>query len=106
MANLHRFIRSVSPHDLRNHLARSGIPLPANLNWDAAAEEFSLGFLKAVEELTEQELVQLLADIDRISDMTDEVGQAALMALVDWRIGSTSGRVKPSVRRKKSVTPM
>jgi hypothetical protein len=85
MANLHRFIRSVSPHDLRNHLAQSGIPLTANLNWDAAPEEFSQGFLKAVEELTEQELVQLLADIDRISDMTDEVGQAALMALVDWR---------------------
>jgi hypothetical protein len=85
MANLHRFIRSVSPYDLRNHLAQSGIPLPENLNWDAAGEEFTQGFLKAVEQLTEQELVQLLADIDRVSDMTDEVGQAALMALADWR---------------------
>jgi hypothetical protein len=41
--------------------------------------------LKAVDELPEQKLVQLLADIDRISDMTDEVGQAALMALAEWR---------------------
>lgn len=85
MANLHRFIHSVSPHDLRHHLTQSGIPLPTNLNWDAAGEDFTQGFLKVVEQLTEQELVQLLADIDRVSDMTDEVGQAALMALVDWR---------------------
>ena len=85
MANLHHFLRSVSPNDLRQHLEQSGIPVPANLNWDASAEEFSKGFLKAVEQLSEQNLVQLLADIDRITDMTDEVGQAALMSLVDWR---------------------
>jgi hypothetical protein len=41
--------------------------------------------LKAVDELPEQKLIQLIADIDRISDMTDEVGQAALMALAEWR---------------------
>ena len=85
MANLHHFLRSVSPNDLRQHLEQSGIPVPANLNWDASAEEFSKGFLKAVEQLSEQDLVQLLADIDRITDMTDEVGQAALLSLVDWR---------------------
>jgi hypothetical protein len=85
MSNLYRFVRSVSPQDLRSHLSQSEIPVPANLNWDAATEEFSQGFLKAVDELPEQKLVQLLADIDRISDMTDEVGQAALMALAEWR---------------------
>jgi hypothetical protein len=41
--------------------------------------------LKAVGDLGEQERIQLLADIDRISGMADEVGQAALMALPDWR---------------------
>lgn len=85
MANLPRFIRSISPHDLRDHMAQSGIPLPTDLNWDASADEFVQGFLKAVDDLTDQERVQLLADIDRISDMTDEVGQAALMALAEWR---------------------
>ena len=30
---------------------QSGIPLPANLNWDAVGEEFTQGFLKAVEQL-------------------------------------------------------
>jgi hypothetical protein len=85
MSNLYRFVRSVSPKDLRNHLSQSDIPVPANLNWDAPAEEFSKGFLKAVDELPEQKLIQLVADIDRISDMTDEVGQAALMALAEWR---------------------
>jgi hypothetical protein len=85
MANLHRYIRSTSPHDLRHHLTQSGIPLPPSINWDAAGEEFTQGFLKAVEKLTEQEFAQLHADIDRISDMTDEVGQAVVMALVEWR---------------------
>jgi hypothetical protein len=85
MSNLYRFVRSVSPQDLRSHLSQNGILLPANLNWDASAEDFSQGFLKAVDDLGEQERIQLLADIDRISDMTDEVGQAALMALAEWR---------------------
>ena len=35
--------------------------------------------------LPDQERVQFLAEIDRVSDMADEVGQAALMALADWR---------------------
>jgi hypothetical protein len=85
MSNLYRFVRSVSPQDLRHHLTQNGILLPANLNWDASAEDFSQGFLKAVDDLAEQERIQLLADIDRISDMTDEVGQAALVALPEWR---------------------
>ena len=85
MSKLYRFVRSVSPQDLRSHLSQSDITIPANLNWDAPAEEFSKGFLKAVDELPEQKLIQLFADIDRVSDMTDEVGQAALMALAEWR---------------------
>lgn len=85
MSKLYRFVRSVSPQDLHSHLSQSDIPVPANLNWDAPAEEFSQGFLKAVDELPEQKLIQLIVDIDRISDMTDEVGQAALMALAEWR---------------------
>jgi hypothetical protein len=85
MSNLYRFIRSVSPQDLRRHLFQNGIPQPANLNWDVSSEDFSQAFLKAIDDLSEQERIQLLADIDRISDMTDEVGQAALMALAAWR---------------------
>ncbi|HEU5092663.1 MAG TPA: hypothetical protein VFT30_08255 [Nitrospira sp.] len=42
--------------------------------------------MKAVDELPEQKLVQLIADIDRVSGMTDEVGQTALLALADWRV--------------------
>jgi len=85
MAKLHQFVRSVSVGDLRHHLEQNGISLPANLNWEAPEEEFCKGFLKAVDDLADQERTQLLADIDRISDMTDEVGQAALMALAEWR---------------------
>lgn len=85
MANIHRFLRSISPEDMRLHFEQSGIPEPANMNWGAAPEEFCKGFLKAVDTLSDQARIQLFADIDRISDMSDEVGQAALMALVDWR---------------------
>ena len=86
MSNLHRFIRNVSPKDLRSHLSQNEITVPANLNWDAPAEEFSKRFLEAVDELPEQKVSQLIADIDRISGMTDEVGQVALMALAEWRV--------------------
>jgi len=66
MSNLNRFVRSVSPYDLRNHLAQNGIPLPPSFNWDAPADDFSPGFLRAVDDLAEQERMQLLADIDQI----------------------------------------
>jgi len=97
MSKLYRFVRSVSPQDLRSHLSQSDITVPANLNWDASAEEFSKGFLKAVDDLTEPERIQLLADIDRISDMTDEVGQAALVALTEWR--DQLGQIEGAHRR-------
>jgi cytochrome c peroxidase len=58
MSNLYRFVRSVSPQDLRRHLCQNGIPLPANLNWDVTTEDFSQGFLKAVDNLGEQERIQ------------------------------------------------
>jgi len=85
MSNICRFVRSVSPQGLRNHLSLKNIPVPANLNWDAPADEFSRGFLKLVDALPEQERIQLIADFDCIAGMTDEVGQAALMALTEWR---------------------
>jgi hypothetical protein len=85
MSSITRFVRNVSPKDLQNHLSQSQISLSANLNWEAPAEEFSQRFLEAVDELPEQKLVQLIADIDRVSAMTDEIGQAALMALTEWR---------------------
>ena len=85
MASLHRFVRSVRPSDLRVHLEQSGIQIAANIDWDASKEKFVSRFVKAVEDLTEKERDQLIADIDRISDMADEVGQAALMSLVEWR---------------------
>jgi hypothetical protein len=97
MSNLHRFVRSVSPKDLQSHLSQSDISIPANLNWDAPTEKFSKEFLKAVDELPEQKLIQLIADIDRISDMTDEVGQAALMALPEWR--DQLGRIESAWQR-------
>jgi hypothetical protein len=50
MSKLYRFVRSVSPQVLRSYLSQSDIPVPANLNWDAPVEEFSKGFLKAVDE--------------------------------------------------------
>ena len=83
MSNVYRFARSVSRRDLRSHLSQSGIQFPADFDWDAA-DDFPQRFLKAVDDLADQERVQLLTEIDRVSDMTDEVGQAALMALTDW----------------------
>jgi hypothetical protein len=64
MVNLRRFLRSIAPEDMRRHLEQNGIPEPANLDWAAVPEDFCKGFLKAVDNLSEQERIQLLADID------------------------------------------
>jgi hypothetical protein len=85
MSKLNRFIRSVSPPDMKTHLWQSDIRLPDGFNWDAPIEELSQGILEVVHQLSEQNFIQFSANIDRIAAMTDEVGQAALMALDEWR---------------------
>ncbi len=93
MANIHRFLRSISPNDMRAHLRLNGMAEPPGVKWNAEPDEFCKSFLTAGEDFPDQERTRLFAEIERITDMSDEVGQAAILGLPDWqeRLGMIDG---------------
>ena len=85
MASLSRFIRSVRPEDFRRHLEMHGIIMPDEPAWETPTEQIAERFLRALDRLSDGDRDRLIADAERISAMTDAPGQAALLALVDYR---------------------
>jgi hypothetical protein len=85
MASLSRFVRSVRPQDFRAHLEINRIIAPEGVDWSAPAEHVAEQFLQSLERLSDDHRDRLIADAERISAMTDEPGQAALLALPDYR---------------------
>jgi hypothetical protein len=85
MASLSRFLRSIRPQDLRSHLQISGIAAPEAVDWAAPAERIAEQFRRSLDRLSDDQRDRLIADAERISAMSDEPGQAALLALVDYR---------------------
>lgn len=86
MASLLRFVRSVRPQDFRAHLEINRITAPEGLDWAAPAEKVAEQFLQFLDQLSDDQRDRLIADADRISAMTDEPGQAALLALIEHRL--------------------
>ena len=85
MASLSRFVRSIRPQDFRTHLEINRITALEGLDWAAPAEEVAEQFLQSLDKLSDDQRDRLIADAERISAMTDEPGQAALLALIDYR---------------------
>ena len=85
MASLSRFVRSVRPQDFRAHLEINRIIAPEGVDWTAASEDVAQQFLQSLDQLSDDQRDRLIADAERISAMTDEPGQAALLALLDYR---------------------
>jgi hypothetical protein len=85
MASLSRFVRSVRPQDFRVHLEINRITTPEGLDWSAPAEHVAEQFLQSLDQLSDDQRDRLIADAERISAMTDEVGQGALLALPDYQ---------------------
>ena len=85
MASLSRFIRSVRPEDLRRHLQMHGIIMPDGPDWETPTEQIAERFLRALDRLSDGDRDRLIADAERIWTMADEPGQAALLALFDYR---------------------
>lgn len=85
MVSLSRFVRSIRPQDFKTHLEINRISVPEELDWAAPAEEVADQFLQSLDQLNDDQRDRLIADAERISAMTDEPGQAALLALLDYR---------------------
>lgn len=85
MASLSRFVRSVRAQDFRAHLHINRVVAPEGIDWSAPAEDVAEQFLQSLDRLSGDDRDRLIADAERISAMTDEPGQAALLALPDHR---------------------
>src|SRR5215207_8739213 len=85
MTMLGRFVRSVRRVDLRAHLQQLSCPVSAGMEWDAEPSRFVDLILESINAAPSDCRDQLTADAERICGMTDEVGQAALLALTNWQ---------------------
>ena len=74
MPSLTRFLRSAQPQNLMQHAARIGL----DNDQSALAERVLSACSPAQKE-------KLTADMEKIMAMTDEIGQAAMLQLPDWR---------------------
>lgn len=81
MLVLARFIRNSPGSGLRDYFAARSIPFPEPVNWDGDNGRILPPVLKAVDALSAVEREAIRLDAERIDAMTNEVGQAALMAV-------------------------
>ncbi len=78
MASVSSFIRNTPVASLRAYFDHSGIKLPAPVNWDAPEAEVVRPLLRAVDAMDDVARARLADDVERVTTMVDEVGQAAL----------------------------
>jgi hypothetical protein len=80
MNSFARLIRNTRPSELHRHLRQ----LVANPEpWDDSTPKSVI--VTTVQDLPSKARDQFLADAERICAMTDEIGQAAILALPEWR---------------------
>lgn len=84
MASLARLVRSIRPKDFLTYLQAQRIAVPDGIDSDTTSDAFAARWLRSLDHLTHDERDRLTADAERISAMTDEAGQAALLALGDY----------------------
>jgi hypothetical protein len=92
MAAVARFLRHTPIPALRAYFQASAIGLPDTVDWAASDGVLVRLLLAAVEDLDEAERVHVLVDAERVTQMAEESGQAALFAVSpnyhQWPIGS------------------
>lgn len=76
------FIRKTSRTSLHEYFQEKPHPISEVVNWEDKETDHVRPLLKAVDEMTEQELAMLKVNAERIHEMTDEVGQRALLSRV------------------------
>jgi hypothetical protein len=85
MPSIARFIRNTPADALRSYFEVVGLPLPEAVNWNGAEAEVVTPLLRAVDAMSELDRARVLLDADRITAMTDEVGQTAILGVVSNR---------------------
>ena len=77
-----QFIRKTPRASLKAYFDENPHPVSAVVNWDDEKSDPVKPLLKAVDEMTDADLAMLKIDAERIHEMTDEIGQRALLSVV------------------------
>ena len=76
-AAVHRFIRFVPVQNLQDSFVAFAPQIAANTDWKQDDKKLRRSLIKSVESATDKELATILANIERIDEMSDEIGQAS-----------------------------
>lgn len=85
MVSLAKFVRSAPPAALRDYFRRENISIPGAIDWSASGSRFVQPLVNAVENMDEIRRSHIRNDAERISNLSDEAGQAALYSVVTQR---------------------
>lgn len=80
MATIKQFVRRVPSVLLRAHFAKVGLLMPDDFDWAAASELIARRIVVVLDEYDGDPLERFRLDVDRISHMSDEVGEGVLYA--------------------------
>lgn len=81
MTSIQRFVRLAQPADLEEHLGRLQAPVRRPEHPQDDLEE---RFLDAIDAMADEQRDHFIAEVERISEMGDEIGQAAMLSLKAW----------------------
>jgi hypothetical protein len=85
MVSLAKFVRSAPPAALRAYFRQENISIPRTVDWSARGSRFVQPLVNAVENMDETRRAYVRNHAERISNLSDEAGQAALYSVVTRR---------------------
>lgn len=85
MASVPSFIRNTPLARLRAYFSQYEMALQPAINWDAPEPDVILALLRAVDEMDDAALARVTNDAERIAEIADEPGQAALYSVLEDR---------------------
>lgn len=85
MSSVTRFIRNTPVDSLRCYFEAGGFTFPQPVNWSGAEADIVMPLLRTVDAMSQIDRARVLLDADRITTMTDEVGQTAILGVVSDR---------------------
>ncbi|WP_412057305.1 hypothetical protein [Bartonella sp. DGB2] len=81
-AEIAQFIRKIPRDSLKTYFEKKPHRLADFVDWNDDKTDHVKPLLKAVDELTDTELAKLKIDAERVHEMTDDIGQQALLSAV------------------------
>jgi hypothetical protein len=81
-ANLNKFFRNTPPQSLQLYFQSYPSVVSEAVNWNKPPKNIATPLLKAIDELSDDEKAVHYDNAERVDEMTDEIGQNALLSVV------------------------